>query len=148
MVDKASAAVKLYGAVPVIDLKVQDLRPVFAGCGFSQFQKFGPNSLPSILRFNEELVDPGTFAAILQAEVEAENQVPDGDLRFANKGFANKKDQPVGWIRQDFLQILANGGLVKRFFPRVFDLHAAHERQDDLGILLAGELYGVRHRFE
>jgi hypothetical protein len=55
------------------------------------------NALPSVGGFDEELIDPGAFAAIFQAEVEAEDQVGDGSV-----GIAREVNKTVGGVLHQF----------------------------------------------
>ena len=127
MVDEAAAAVEFVGRIAVVDFEVQELRAVLARGFFGKVEKLRANSLPSMGGFDEEFVDPRTFAAVFEAEVEADDEVGDGILVFAD----DVGETEVG-IVEKFVKIFANGGFVKRFGPGIVVLHVAHQLEDSV----------------
>ena len=85
VVDKASAAVEFDGTVTVVDLEMEGSRAEMAGRNLCQIEELRANSLPPVGGFDEEFVDPGTFAAIFEAEIETNDEVGDGSLLVARQ---------------------------------------------------------------
>jgi hypothetical protein len=57
---------------------VEELRRVFARSPFSKIEELRANSLSAMVTFDKEFIDPGTFAAIFQTEIEADHKICDG----------------------------------------------------------------------
>ncbi len=129
MILETTAAVKFNGAVSMIDLQMERLRAMFTGGSFRKIKKLGANSLPAMSRFDEELVDPSTFAAVLQAEVEADDQVGNGSARIDRQ-----KNQTKLGLVEKFDQILADDQFVKGLGPRIVLLHMAHQEEQGIKI--------------
>ena len=121
MIEEAAAAVEFVGGIAVIDFEVQKLGAVFARGAFGQFQELRANSLPSMRGCDEEFVDPGAFAAVFEAEVEADDQVGDGILVFADE----IGEAEVG-IVEKLVKIFADGGFIENFGPGIVALHLPH----------------------
>jgi len=141
VVGEAAAAVEFDGGVAVVDFEVEDFGAMFAGGGFGEIEELGANALPAVGGFHEEFVNPGAFAAVFEAVVEAEDQVGDGgDL------FAHYIDDAIDGILQEFGEVGADCGFVERFFPRIVKLHVAHQREQGFEVCGSGERDGDGHK--
>ena len=85
MVHETAAAIEFDRAVAVVHFQVQKLGAVLTRNSFGKLEKFGANSLASMGRLDEKFVDPRTFAAVFQAEIEADDQIADRDLLIASQ---------------------------------------------------------------
>ena len=122
VIDEAAAAVEFDGAISVVNFEVKGFCIVFPRGGFREVQELGANSLPPVGRLDEELIDPGTFAAVFQAVVEADDQVAEG-----SSFLACDVDEAAGGVVEEFREISSNDRFVERFGPGVVDLHVAHQ---------------------
>ena len=79
------------------------------------------DSLPAMGRLDKEFVNPRSLAAIFEAVVETDHQIPD------QRGFfAKKVDDAIDGILQKFGEIRADCGLLEWFRPGIILLHLAH----------------------
>jgi hypothetical protein len=85
MIHKAATPVELDSAVSVVHLEMKGLGAELKGGTFGQVKELGANSLPTVGGREEELVNPGVFAAVLQTKVEADGQLGDGCLLIARQ---------------------------------------------------------------
>jgi len=76
VVDKAAAAVKFYGWVAVAHLEMKEMRLVFEAGVLGEVEKLIADSLPAVGGRDEELVDPGAFASVLQTIIKANDEIP------------------------------------------------------------------------
>jgi len=125
VVDEAAAAVELDGGIAVADFKVQEPSVMRTGDCFGQVEELGSNSLPPVRGFNEEFVDPGTFAAILEAIVKADDEVPDGMA-----GIPNQMNEASGGVLKKLHQVGPDGIFVERLRPGVGILHLSHQNKE------------------
>ena len=86
VVEEAAATVEFDGGVAVVDLEVEEFGLVFARGGIGQVEKLGADSLSAVGGFDEEFVDPGAFAAVFEAVVEADHEVADWRGFLADDG--------------------------------------------------------------
>jgi hypothetical protein len=129
VVGEAAAAVELNGGIAVVDFEMEDFGVVVAGGLLRQVKELGANSLSTVGGLDEEFVDPGTFAAVFEAVIETDDEVGDGSgILPGHVGDA------VDRILQEFGEIGADGGLVEGFFPRVVELHVAHQEKEGFEI--------------
>lgn len=125
VIEEAAAAVKFDSAIAVVDLEVEELGAVLARSGFGQVEELSADALAAMRGFDEELVDPGAFAAIFEAEVETDGKIRDGGL------FVTRKiDEAVGGSLEKVGKIFSNDEFVEGFGPRIFELHVAHQEPD------------------
>jgi hypothetical protein len=71
--------------------------------------------------FDEQFVDPGTLAPILQAEIEADDQVSYGIVLLADQ-----INEAITRIVQKLGEIVLNAKFVEGLGPWVVFLHLAH----------------------
>jgi len=142
MLGKAAAAVKLDGGVAMVDFEVEDLGAVLAEGAVSEVEELRANSLPAMGALDKELVDPGAFAAIFEAVIEADHEIADGA-----RILADDVDDAIGGILQEFGEVGANGGLVEGFFPGIVELHVAHHHEEGFEISEGGLGDGDGHGF-
>jgi hypothetical protein len=94
---------------------------VFTKDGFCEVEKARANSLPPVGWFDEQFVDPGTPAPILQTEIEADDQVGDGIVLLAGQ-----INEAIPRIVQKFGEIVSNAEVVKGLGPWIVSLPVAH----------------------
>lgn len=132
---KTPAAVEFDGRITVVDLEVQELRAVLARSPFGKIKKPRANSLPAMGRQDEELIDPRAFPAVLQAKIEANDEVPDGGLTVAGK-----IEDAVNRMLQELGEVFSCDRLAERQRPGIVGLHVAHEREHRIEIGGSAEL--------
>jgi hypothetical protein len=137
---EAAAAVEVDGGIAVGDFEVEVVSGVLAGGGFGQVEELSANSLSAMSGQDEEFIDPGTFAAIFETEIEADNEVGDGSVCVERQ-----VDDAVDGIGQEFVEIVADGCSVEGFGPGIFDLHLAHEKENGIKIGGGGRTSGDGH---
>ena len=121
MIEEAAAAVEFDGWVAVGDFEVEEFGLVFAGGGFGEIEELCANSLSAVGSFDEEFINPGAFAAVFEAVVEADHEVCDW-----RELFANDIDNTVDGILQKLGEICAESGFVEWLGPGIVLLHVAH----------------------
>jgi hypothetical protein len=77
MIHETSPAIQLDRTISVTDFKVQKSRTVFAGSRLGQIEKVRTNSNFAMVGFDEEFIDPSSFASIFDAIVKTNNKVGD-----------------------------------------------------------------------
>ena len=80
MIYETAAAVKLDRSISVIHFEVKKLCAVLARGTLGEIQQLRSNSLPSVGRFDEQLIHPRAYATVLEAVVETDDQIGDWDL--------------------------------------------------------------------
>jgi hypothetical protein len=140
VVGEAAAAVEVDGGVTVVDFEVEDFGVVFAGGAFGEIEELGADSLSTVGGFDEEFVDPGAFAAIFEAVIEADDEVGDGRVILARDVC-----DAVNGILEEFGEVGADGGFVEGFFPGVVELHVAHQEEEGFEIGWGGLGEGEGH---
>jgi hypothetical protein len=141
VIGEATTTIEFDCGITVIDLKVKDPGVVFARYAFGKVKETRADSLPTMSGGDKEFVDPGTFAAIFKAKVEANHQVADGRIFISHK-----INNAVDRILQEFDEVRANGGFVKGFFPSIVDLHVAHQAKQRFEVGKHGAMCSDRHR--
>ena len=141
VVGEAAAAVELDGGVAMVDFEVKDLGVVLVGGLLSEVEEQGANTLPTMGARDEELVNPGAFATVFEAVIEADCEI--GDRGF---DFPHQIDDAVDGILQKFGEVGAHRGFVEGLFPGIVELHVAHHREECLEIGGGGFSDGEGHR--
>ena len=140
MIDEGATTVEFDGAIAVVHFQMESPRAVFTGDGFGEVEEAGANSLPSMGGFDEQLVDPGTFAAILQAEIEADDQVGDGSALLADQ-----INEAIAWIVEEFGEIVSDAEFIKGLGPWIIVLHVAHQKKQGFEVGMVGAKKTERH---
>jgi hypothetical protein len=109
--------------------------------GFSERKQLAADSLPAMLSFDEEFVNPGAFAAVFEAVIETEDQVADERCCIADE-----VGDATNGILEKLDQIRAECGLVEGIRPGIVELHAAHQVENGFEIGGGGLGDGERHR--
>jgi len=122
MVHETAAAIEFDCAVPVVHFQVQKLGALLTRNSFRKIEKLGANSLASMGRLDEKFVDPRAFAAIFQAEIEADDQIADRDLLIPGQ-----IDRAIVSVAQKHAEILAQNDFVEDLRPRIILLHLVHQ---------------------
>ena len=73
---------------------------------------------------DEEFVDPGTFPAVLQTEIETDGEI--GKRRFF---IADQINDAIERILQQVQETCSDGRLVERRVPGIVLLHVAHQEK-------------------
>jgi hypothetical protein len=141
MVEETAAPVKFDSAIAVCNFEMERLGAMFEGGAFGQVQELGAQALTAVGRFDEKLIHPGAFAAILEAEIEADGQVGDGELCVASQ-----VEEAIGVGGKELREILAHGDFIERLGPGIIGLHVAHEEQQAVEVGLKGKLDGNGHK--
>src|SRR5579883_6373 len=102
---------------------------MLTGGALGLVQELSANSLSAMAGLNEKFVNPGAFATVFEAVIEADHQIAD-----RCRDFTDDISDAVKGILQELGEIGANGGFVKGFFPRIVELHVAHHREEDFEI--------------
>jgi hypothetical protein len=118
---EAAAAVEFDGGITVVDFEVENLGVVLTRSGFSERKQLAADSLPAMLSFDEEFVNPGAFAAVFEAVIEADHKICDW-----HKLCANDIGDAANRILQKLGEIGADRDMVKRLRPGIIHLHVAH----------------------
>jgi hypothetical protein len=129
VIDKATAAVEFDSAVTVVNLEVEGLCAKIAGSSFGQVEELGANSLPAVRGFDEEFIDPGTFAAVFEAEIEANDEVGNWSLLVARQ-----VDNTVMGILEELREIFLDDEVVEGLLPGIIVLHMAHEQEQRIDV--------------
>ena len=130
---KATAAVEVDGRVAAVHFEVQCLGTGFARPVFGELEGRGADTLSAKTLFDEELVDPGAFAAVLEAVVEAEDDVADG-----TRGIADQPGEAEGRVVEHLPDAAKRAFLIERNGPGIVHLHGPHEVKQRFGIVRQG----------
>ena len=126
MVLKPMPAIEFDRRIPAIHLEMEDMRPGLARRPFGEPQGLRTDPLAAVGPVDEELVDPGAAAAVFQAVVEAQKDVP----KRLGRGLAGIAEEPGlahQWRRDERFEILQHTGIVEGYRPRIVVLHGAHQ---------------------
>lgn len=140
MILEAAAAVEFDGRITVGDFEMEETCATFRAGGFGEVEKVRGNSLPAMGGFDEEFIDPGAFAAILQTEIKTDDEV--GDRRVA---IARDVGKAVNRILQKFRETFSDDGFVERLVPRIVGLHVWHENENRFEVGGNGAMDGDWH---
>jgi hypothetical protein len=141
VVNETVAAVEFVGAIAVVYFQVKEFGPAVARGSFGQVEELRADSLPTMGRFDEKLVDPSTLAAVFEAEVKTNNQVTHGGLLVADE----INEATIG-IVEELEEILADCSDIERFRPGIVGLHVAHEQEERVQVVGGRVLERNRHR--
>jgi len=91
--------------------------------------------------FDKEFVNPGADAAVFETVVKTDHQVTDGGRRV----FAHDKGEAIDRVLQQLREVGADGGFVEVLFPRVIELHKAHQFEKGFDVGEGSLPYGDEH---
>ena len=138
---EVATVVEVDGGIGVGDFEMEVVSGVLARGGFGQVEELGANSLSAMSGQDEELIDPGAFAAIFETEIETDDEVGDGGVCIECQ-----VNDAVDRIGQEFVEIVADGSFVEGFGPGIVDLHLLHEKENGIEIGGGGGAKRDRHQ--
>jgi hypothetical protein len=140
VVEETAAAVELDSGIAVSYLEMEGLPAKLERGRFGEVQKLSGDTLPAMGGLDEEFIDPGAFAAIFEAEIEADDEVGHRDLFVASQ-----IDDAILRIAEKFREIISNDGFAEWNGPRIVALHVAHQGEQCIEVGGSGALDGDGH---